>query len=162
MAGVHKRHLQKGKKGCISLLFYVDCYQKLMDRLRTRKFNGHTTTEKDLKKAGMWKPSMISSTATSEALSPLDTPDRRSCSSSLSSLSSNEEQNAIPFPELDIPLLDFDMPQFYTEPSLYCQKTKPLTLTSTIPDYNLDTFFSLAQPKNAMSTETPQIFHGDG
>lgn len=122
-----------------------------MDHLRTRKFNRHATTEKDLKKAGVWKPSTISSTATSKASSPLDTPDRRSCSSSLSSLSGNEEQNTIPFPELDVPLLDFDVPQF----------TPPENKT-THPDYNLDTFFSLAQPNNAMPTETPQIFHRDG
>jgi hypothetical protein len=133
-----------------------------MDRLRTRKTDGHATTEKDLKKAGVWKPSAISSTATSEASSPLDTPERRSRSSSLSSLSSNEERNIIPFPELNVPLLDFDIPKLHLEPSLRRQKTQLFTLTSTIPDYDLNTFFSLAQPKNAMPTEMPQIFHGDG
>lgn len=133
-----------------------------MDRLRTRKNDGHATTEKDLKKAGVWKPSTISSTATSKASSPLDTPERHSRSSSLSSLSNNKERSIIPFPELDVPFLDFDIPQSCIEPLLRRQKTIPLTLTSTIPNYNLDTFFSLAQTKNIMPTETPQIFHGDG
>jgi hypothetical protein len=100
--------------------------------------------------------------ATSEASSPLDTPEERSCSSSLSSLSNSEEQNIIPFPELNVPTLNFEIPQLYVEPVLHCQKTKLLTLTSTIPDYNLDEFFALAQPKTTMPTETPQIFHGDG
>jgi hypothetical protein len=132
-----------------------------MDRLRTRKTDGQATTEKDLKKAGVWKPSTVSSTETSEASSPLDTPEARSRSSSLSSLSSTNEQNIIPFPELDVPTLDFEIPRFYTEPILRRQKTKPLTLTSTFPNYHLDEFFALAQPKSAMPTETPQIFHGD-
>lgn len=134
-----------------------------MDRLRTRKSDGQATTEKDLKKAGVWKANTASSTATgSEASSPLDTPERLSRSSSLSSLSSIEEQSIIPFPELNVPPLELELPRLHTEQSLRRQKTKPLTLTSTIPDYNLDVFFSLAEPKNAMLTETPQIFHGDG
>ncbi|KAG1827698.1 hypothetical protein EV424DRAFT_1345369 [Suillus variegatus] len=134
-----------------------------MDRLRTRKSDGQATTEKDLKKAGVWKANTASSTATgSEALSPLDTPERLSRSSSLSSLSSIEEQSIIPFPELNVPPLELELPRLHTEQSLRRQKTKPLTLTSTIPDYNLDVFFSLAEPKNAMLTETPQIFHSDG
>lgn len=134
-----------------------------MDRLRTRKSDGQATTEKDLKKAGVWKANTASSTATgSEASSPLDMPERLSRSSSLSSLSSIEEQSIIPFPELNVPPLELELPRLHTEQSLRRQKTKPLTLTSTIPDYNLDVFFSLAEPKNAMLTETPQIFHGDG
>ncbi|KAG1810505.1 hypothetical protein EV424DRAFT_1349891 [Suillus variegatus] len=84
----------------------------------------------------------------------------RGCSS-LSSLSSIEEQSIIPFLELNVPPLELELPRLYTEQSLCHQKTKPLTLTSTIPDYNLDVFFSLAKPKNAMLTEMPQIFHSD-
>ncbi|KAG0699448.1 hypothetical protein DFH29DRAFT_877275 [Suillus ampliporus] len=100
-----------------------------------------------------------SSLATSLASSPLDTPER----SSSSSLSSLEDQGfAVPFPELEVPILDFEIPDSF-DPQLRHTKTKPLTPISAIPEYNLDLFFALVHPiANMPAIETPQIFHGDG
>ncbi|KAG0696405.1 hypothetical protein DFH29DRAFT_1025610 [Suillus ampliporus] len=123
--------------------------------LRARTAKGYAVTEKDLKETR-------SSTATSEASSLLDTPEERSRNNSISSLSSTEDRSIIPFPELDVPVIDFEIPEPYLESQLRHTKTEPLKPTSIIPNYDLNTFFALAQPKAIMPTETPQIFHGDG
>lgn len=102
--------------------------------------------------------------------SPLDTPKRslhstpqRSRSSSLSSLENDEDRsNLIPFPELEVPELDLKLPLLIFRPPTRCLKTKPLKSSSTIPTYDLARFFAIGQPKAAMPTEIPQIFHGDG
>ncbi|KAG0700622.1 hypothetical protein DFH29DRAFT_1000958 [Suillus ampliporus] len=99
-----------------------------------------------------------SSLKTLLASSPLDTPER-SHSSSLSSL---ENRSIVPFPELEVPILDFGEPT-YLEPPPHHTKKEPLTPIFTVLNYNLDLFFALAQPIAKMpATEAPQIFHGDG
>jgi hypothetical protein len=108
------------------------------------------------------------STETSTASSPLDTPETSAhntpnCSSS-SSLSSLEEEidDRIPFPELEVPELDFQLPLLELQPAQRLKKTEPLKSISTVPNYNLAKFFALAQPRATMPIETLQIFHGDG
>jgi hypothetical protein len=99
----------------------------------------------------------------------LDTPESSAhntpnCSSlsSLSSLKEEEEiNNNVPFPKLEVLELDLELPLFKLKLRLSHSKTEPLTSIAVVPDYDLDKFFTLAQPKVSMLTETPQIFHGD-
>ncbi|KAG2366153.1 hypothetical protein BDR07DRAFT_1480393 [Suillus spraguei] len=86
--------------------------------------------------------------------------------SSVSSLTNIEEDectsNTIPFPELEIPEINVQLPSFKSQPSLHRMKTDPFPFTSATPDYNLAEFFASAQPKPEMAVETPHIFHGNG
>ncbi|KAG1733199.1 uncharacterized protein EDB91DRAFT_1084478 [Suillus paluster] len=127
------------------------------DSLRPRTATGQVVTNSRLKTNwAVW------SAETSAASSPLDTPERSS-SSSLSSLEEDEEHNnVVPFPELEIPELDLQIPPIRLQSLQRYKKTEPLTSISTVPDYDLARFFALAQPKINMHAETPQIFHGDG
>jgi len=104
------------------------------------------------------------STETSTASSPLDTSvhntPNRSDSSSLSSLEENNEH--IPFPELEVPELDFQRPLLEFKTIQRLKKKEPLTSISAVPDYDLAKFFALAKPKAIMPVETLQIFNGDG
>jgi len=110
------------------------------------------------------------STEMSTASSPLDTPEssahntpNHSSLSLLSSLKEEEEiNNNVPFPELEVLELDLELPLFRLKLRLSHSKTELLTSIAVVPDYDLDKFFALAQPKVSMLTETPQIFHGDG
>jgi hypothetical protein len=109
------------------------------------------------------------STETSTAFSPLDTPESSAHNmpncSSLSLLSSLEEEeeinNNVPFPELEVPELDLELPLFRLKLRPSHSKMELLTSIAVVPDYDLDKFFTLAHPKVSMLTEMPQIFHGD-
>jgi hypothetical protein len=104
------------------------------------------------------------STETSTASSPLDTSvhntPNHSDSSSLSSLEENNEH--IPFSELEVPELDFQQPLLEFKTIQRLKKKEPLTSISAVPDYDLAKFFALAKPKAIMPVKTPRIFNGDG
>jgi hypothetical protein len=89
-----------------------------------------------------------------------------SSESSLSSLDNDErDRNNVPFPELEVPELDFEIPWLGFKSRLRHLKTEPLSSVAAVPDYDLDKFFALVsntQSKVNMPTETLQIFHGDG
>jgi hypothetical protein len=88
-----------------------------------------------------------------------------SSESSLSSLENDKRDNNIPFQELEVPVLDLEIPWFEFKPRPRHSKTEPLSSVDVVPDYNLNNFFVLTfntHPKITMPTETPQIFHGDG
>jgi hypothetical protein len=98
--------------------------------------------------------------------SPLDMPEPSSFntpyhldSSPLSSLE-DEDRNNIPFPELDVPELDLQLPQPNFQLVPCYTKSELLKSISAAPDYDLAKLFTITQPN--MPTETPQIFHGDG
>jgi hypothetical protein len=108
------------------------------------------------------------SAETLTASSPLDTPEtsmhntpNRSSSSSLSSLE-EEIDDRVPFPELEVSELDFQLLLLELQPAQQLKKTEPLKSISTVPNYDLAKFFTLAQPRAIMPIETLQIFHGDG
>jgi hypothetical protein len=96
------------------------------------------------------------------APAPLDAPGTSSqntttpsSESSLSSLEDDEGDNNIPFPELEVPELDFETPWLKFKSRPRHLKKEPLSSVAAAPDYDLDKFFTLAfatQPKVIMPT----------
>lgn len=140
------------KKGCV--LFYSFTWnftKKLMHSgLRPRTETGQAITNVRLK--------INWSADTSTASSPLDTPEQFP-NSPLTSINSSGSNRALS--ELDVPNLDLDLSQLELELQEYA-KPEPFTSLFTTPNYNLGEFFEIAEPKQYMPMETPQIFHGDG
>ncbi|KAG1725895.1 uncharacterized protein EDB91DRAFT_1254580 [Suillus paluster] len=164
MAGVLKTPVYI-KKGLYFIpTIYVDFHWKLRpSSLRPRAPTGFVIT--NICSKTNWSNW---STETSTTSSPLNTPELSSHntphhldSSPLSNLK-DEDQNNIPFPELDIPELDFQLPPLDFQPLPCYVKIKPLKPIPTAPDYDLAMFFAIAQTKSNMPAETPQIFHGNG
>jgi hypothetical protein len=138
------------------------------EKLRPRTAAGKAVTNVHLKTN--WSDWSEETSATS---SPLDTTNSASHNTtdlssvlSLSSIKREERNNSVvPFPELEVPELDFELPWLEHKPRLHHSKLEPLAPVTAAPDYDLGKFFALAskpQSKVNMTMETPQIFHGDG